>query len=157
MLIKSWHNKVLTVIWHRLVSTCCWYLISREVMGIVCWGSWVLLWLTGRLVSCRQQQPGALHLTIASGHCCYSSVPLSCSSSAPSPSSLLLFLLMCPSVLLFAPYSGQFSSSLLTVVDRQYLHYGLLFLPRKALARPGGCQMSWNAGSMGGGIQMDSH
>jgi len=74
-----------------------------------------------------------VRLTIALEHCCYSSVPPSGSSSAPYPSSPLLFLPTSLSTLLFAPYSGQFFSSLLAVVGRQYLLYGLLFLPAELL------------------------
>ena len=40
---------------------------------------------------------------------------------------------MFPSILLFAPYGGQFSSSLLVVVDIKYLLCGLLFLPGELL------------------------
>lgn len=64
------------------------------------------------------------------------------------------FLLTFLSILLFALYNWQFSSSLLSVVDGQCLFYGLAVPSRRALARAGGCQMSEHGWKHGG---KDSH
>lgn len=60
-------------------------------------------------------------------------------------------------IFLFAPYSGQFSSSFAHSGGQTVPALWAAVPPRRALARPGGFQMSWNAGNVGGGIQKDSH
>lgn len=121
------------VIWHRLVPTCCWYLISREVMGVMSCGSWPLLWLTCHPVPCCKQQPWAVRLTIASEHCWYSSVPLSLIPQHPSLLPLSPFYWCFPASSSLPPMVGNPPPCLTAVVNRQYLLYELLFLPGELL------------------------
>lgn len=119
------------VIWHRLVSTCCWYLISREIM-VMSRGNWPLLWLAALCHAINSSCELCIWPLIES----IVDIPLCLCLILPQHPGLLSvsFLLMFLSIL-FALYSWQFSSSLLSVVDGQCLFYGLAVPSRRALAR----------------------